>query len=41
MNFAINGPFYIREEADIERLAEQIGNKLASQADVRYRLGAW
>ncbi|HSN74739.1 MAG TPA: hypothetical protein VL334_06545 [Anaerolineae bacterium] len=40
VNIAINGPFHIREEADIQRLAEAVGNELAGQADVRWRLGA-
>jgi len=40
VNIAINGPFHIREEADIRRLAEQVGDVLAGQADVRWRLGS-
>jgi hypothetical protein len=35
----VNGPFYVREEADIERLAQAIGDVFAGQTGVLRRMG--
>jgi hypothetical protein len=39
LNLAMNGPFHIREEADLSRLAEQVGAYLGRQANTSRRLG--
>ena len=38
VNVSMPGPYYIREEADIRRLADEIGAVLAGQAHVNRRM---